>query len=50
MSPFIAGLLYGCIIGTSVTLALVVLAVYVRAEWAHRDAELQRAWDRERES
>lgn len=28
--------------------ACAALAVYVRAEWAHRDAELQRAWDRER--
>ena len=35
--------------GFATCAALVVLAVYVRAEWARRDAELQRAWDRERE-
>ena len=47
MTPCESGLLIGCILGVSVTLLLVLVAVYVRAEWAHHEAELHRAWERE---
>lgn len=46
MTPCESGLLIGCILGVSVTL-LVLVAVYVRAESAHHEAELHRAWQRE---
>jgi len=48
LSPFGVGVLYGVLIGASVALALVVLAVYVRLEWRAHSDELERAWQRER--
>lgn len=48
LTPFGVGFLYGLIVGASVALALVVLAVYVRLEWRAHDAELERSWQRER--
>ena len=42
--------LLGFFVGGAGTLALVVVGVYVRAEWPQheRDVELERAWQRER--
>jgi predicted transporter len=42
--------LLGLFVGAAGTLALVVVGVYVRAEWTQheRDVELERAWQRER--
>lgn len=48
LTPFGVGFMYGAIIGASVALALVVLAVYVRLEWRAHSDELERSWQRER--
>lgn len=48
LSPFGVGFAYGLIVGASVALALVLLAVYVRLEWRAHSDEIERAWQRER--